>query len=225
MKLQLSLDINDKLALRDPQSSALGKSIVHHGLELMVELGYEQFTFKKLAERLGTTEASVYRYFTNKHRLLLYLLTWYWNGLEYAISLVNKNLEDEQLCIRNALKILTSGLPDDIDLLHLDTHKLYLLAVCESSKAYLIKDVDSINAYQLFKPYKSMAHQLALLFQRANSSYPYPHSLASTVIEAAHNQHFFAEHLPSLTDFAGKEHTAPLMSFLIQLVESALVKK
>jgi AcrR family transcriptional regulator len=222
MKLQLSLDMGDQLALRDPQASTLGRSIVHNGLELMVELGYEQFTFKKLAERMGSTEAGIYRYFTNKHRLLLYLLTWYWSGLEYAISISNKNLDDKRKCVSNALDILVLGLPEEIDLFNLDTRKLYTLAVCESSKAYLLKDVDEINAHRLFMPYKSTVHQLALLFEQVNPDYPYAHSLATTVTEAAHNQHFFAEHLPSLTDFAGKEHTAPLLAFLNQLVQSVL---
>ena len=37
----------------------------------------EEFTFRKLAQKINTTEASVYRYFENKHRLLIYILAWY----------------------------------------------------------------------------------------------------------------------------------------------------
>ena len=50
------------------------------------QLGFEQFTFKKLARAIGSTEASVYRYFDNKHRLLTYLIAWYWKWMEYQIN-------------------------------------------------------------------------------------------------------------------------------------------
>ena len=34
-----------------------------------------------------------------------------------------------------------------------------------------------------------------------NPDFEFPHMLVSTVIEGAHNQRFFAEHLPALTDY------------------------
>jgi hypothetical protein len=33
-----------------------------------------------------------------------------------------------------------------------------------------------------------------------NGAYKYPHMLISTVIEGSHQQRYFSEHLPSLTD-------------------------
>ena len=50
MNLQISIQPSLKLALRDPEASALGRKIIREGIVLMCELGYEQFTFKKLAE-------------------------------------------------------------------------------------------------------------------------------------------------------------------------------
>lgn len=222
MNVLLSLKANEKLVLKDPEGSVLGKSIVKGGLELMEQIGYEAFTFRKLAEHIGTTEASIYRYFENKHRLLLYLLTWYWNGLEFAIESANRNIDNPRKCAMNAIHILCLGLPDWLDMQNLDKKKLYALAVAESSKAYLIKDVDAVNSYQLFSPYKSNAHVLALIFQQINPKFPYAHSLATTVIESAHNQHFFADHLPSLTDFGGKNHQKELIEFIETLVFSVL---
>ena len=79
MTLQFTLETTEKLALRNPETTELGKKIVRSGLLLMENIGYEHFTFKKLAENIQTTEASIYRYFENKHKLLLYYLSWYWN--------------------------------------------------------------------------------------------------------------------------------------------------
>ena len=38
-----------------------------------------------------------------------------------------------------------------------------------------------------------------------NSTYKYPHMLVSTIIEGAHHQRYFAQHLPSLTDVVDNE--------------------
>jgi len=69
---QLQVSLNSNLYLKDPKSTELGERIVQRGMEMIDELGLEQFTFRKLANDIGTTETSVYRYFLNKHRLLLY---------------------------------------------------------------------------------------------------------------------------------------------------------
>lgn len=70
---QIKFVINEKLYNKDPESSDLGKSIIKHSIELLDELGYEQFTFKKLGEVIKSNESSIYRYFESKHNLLIYL--------------------------------------------------------------------------------------------------------------------------------------------------------
>jgi len=77
MQFQIKIHASERLAIRDPEDTTLGRNIVRQGLILMHKLGYEHFTFKKLADEMHTTEASIYRYFENKHRLLLYILSWY----------------------------------------------------------------------------------------------------------------------------------------------------
>ena len=57
--------------LKDPQGSELGINILKASIELIEEIGIEDFTFKKLSIRIESTEASVYRYFESKHQLLL----------------------------------------------------------------------------------------------------------------------------------------------------------
>lgn len=222
MNLQFSIQPNARLALRNPESTVLGQKIVRQGLLLMYELGYEHFTFKKLGEAIGTTEASIYRYFENKHRLLLYLLTWYWNFLEYSVVVSLQNISDPAQKIKKVIEILTSPLPDWSDTYGLDKRALYGIAIAESSKVYLVKEVDNINREQLFKPYKDLCGRIAAIFLEHNSHYPYPRSLASTLVEMAQFQPYFSQHLPALTDFSGQLNGKNLPDYLEKLVFSAL---
>ena len=74
----MQVNIHNGLYLRDPKETTLGQSILKHSIILIDELGFEHFTFKKLAAKINSTEASIYRYFENKHLLLVYLSNWYW---------------------------------------------------------------------------------------------------------------------------------------------------
>jgi len=56
------------------------------------EFAFEFFTFKKLAEEINSTEASIYRYFENKHLLLLFLMNWY--CVSYFIKINTINVDD-----------------------------------------------------------------------------------------------------------------------------------
>jgi hypothetical protein len=50
-----------------------------------------------------------------------------------------------------------------------------------------------------------------------NPEYPYSNSLISTVIEAAHHQKYFSEHLPSLTEVS-KGNREEVAAFLTDMV-------
>ena len=94
MEFQLQIKMNPVLFLRDPEATDLGRNIISEGIKLIHELGFEDFTFKKLAQRIGTTEASVYRYFENKHRLLTYIISWFWTWMEYQTIFHTNNIAD-----------------------------------------------------------------------------------------------------------------------------------
>lgn len=85
MELQFNSTINEGLYLKNPQSTPVGKAIIRESILMMADLGNEHFTFKKLANRINTTEATVYRYFENKHLLLLYVINLYWLLIEFQI--------------------------------------------------------------------------------------------------------------------------------------------
>lgn len=224
MQFQIRIKPNNNLVLRDPEDSPLGRNIVRQGLILMHRIGYEQFTFKKLANEIGTTEASLYRYFVNKHRLLLYILNWYWNYLEYLLVFSTQNITDPEQKIRKVIDLLVNELPDGLDNSGLDKKALYEIVIAESSKVYLTREVEQINKEHLFKPYKDLCARIADFFEEYNPDYKFPRSLASSLVEMAHYQSFFSLHLPRLTDSSPPGGPAYVLTFLESLVFSAIRK-
>ena len=87
----VQIQIDERVFIKDPNASGLGKKIIEHSIHLIDALGFEAFTFAKLAERIDCTEAAIYRYFENKHKLLIYHLTWYWRWMEYQLMLNARN--------------------------------------------------------------------------------------------------------------------------------------
>jgi hypothetical protein len=101
---------------------------------------------------------------------------------------------------------------------------LYRIVICESSKSYYTKNVDLENTYGFFRSYKSLCSKISEFMAGINSDYPYSHALASTLIESAHQQVFFSQHLPSLTDIKVKSEADydKLVEYLEHLVFTQL---
>ena len=196
----LQIKMNESLFLKDPQSTELGKRIVQQGIYMIADLGFEAFTFKKLSVELESTEASIYRYFENKHRLLIYLIAWYWSWIDYQIDYETNHTLDPILKLTRALEILCTKPQPDMAFPDIDETALRQIMVAESDKVYLTKQVDSDNKQGLFRGYKSLCKKLGKMVLGVNPSYPYPSSLISTVLEASNQQVFFAHHLPSLSE-------------------------
>ena len=222
MDFQLSFKVNEHIYLRDPESSELGKQIVKNAIDLIYELGFEHFTFKKLATKMSTTEASIYRYFENKHRLLLYILNWYWSYMEFLVDFTIQNIQDPKEKLIKIITLFTQSLPESVG--QLDYNKSYLnqIVLSESSKVYLIKEVKEINSYQVFKPYKDLCNKISEVMLSLNPTYAYSRSLSSTLIETAHSQQYFSKNLPRLTDISSEKDEKFVFNYLNQLVFSAL---
>lgn len=220
MELQIRIKMNEHLFVRDPESTELGRKIVRQSIQLIHEIGFEDFTFKKLAAVIHTTEAGIYRYFENKHRLLVYLVTWYWNLLEYQVLYQINNLVDPEMKIRKVIELLSKEIDENIGGNDIDHKALYQIVIAESNKVYLTKEVGENNKVQLYKPYKDLCARIANLLTEYNPNYAFPRSLASTLVEMAHFQYFFMHHLPSLTDFGQDKDTRKLHQFLEVLVFS-----
>lgn len=224
MKLQLQIKMNEALYLRNPENSELGKNILKHSIQLIYKTGFETFTFKKLAEDIGTTEAGIYRYFENKHKLLVYLAAWYWGWLEFQISFHTNNIEDPSVRLKRVIKLLATAVEDDEQTIHINESLLHQIIISEGSKAYLTKQVGEDNKQHFFKPYKDLCAVIGNIISECSPEYKYPKSLASTIIEMAHFQNFFMNNLPSLTDFSDTKEESEIIAFLNDLVFSTLKK-
>ena len=200
MDFQVTFKINEKIFLRDPESSEVGKQIVKNAIDLIYQLGLEQFTFKKLAVETNSTEATIYRYFENKHRLLLYILNWYWCYMEFLVMFKLQNVADKKEKLKLIVELLTHELPESSG--KFDYNKKYLnqIVIAESSKVYLVKEVSEINKGEVFKPYKDLCARIADVISEYSPAYKYPRSLSTTLIETSHHQQYFSAYLPKLTD-------------------------
>lgn len=219
----LAFKLNEHLFLRDPQNTNLGQNIISKSVELIDELGFEQFTFKKLAEAIESTETSIYRYFENKHRLLLYLVSWYWSWIEYRIDLSTNSSQSALEKLKASLWVISEKKVYDPTFAFVDECALHRIVISELDKTYLTKWVDKDNQEGLFGGFKSLCKKIAALVSEIDPTYPYPNSLISTTLLAAKQQMFFAVHLPSLTNLSKEGNThEKVYQFLERLVLDTL---
>jgi AcrR family transcriptional regulator len=223
MNLNVDIKINEKLYLRDPKSSDLGKKIIKHGIVMIEQIGIEDFTFKKLALEIKTTEASIYRYFENKQLFLLYILSWYWQWLEYLIVYKTNNITDSFQKIEITLDVLLLNTDADLESgLGVDKKLLHLLVIKESSKSYLNHQVQKYNEASFFKAYKDLSKRIASILLEINPNYKYSKSLTTTILLMSRNLYFFMENLPSLTDYAETKEEGHTKNFLKNLISSSI---
>lgn len=225
MKLHVHIKMNEELYLRNPEGSELGKKIIQYSIQMINKNGFEAFTFKKLADEISSTEASVYRYFENKHRLLIYIVAWYWSWLEFQISYETNNIVDPTLKLKKIIKLLASTVEDDDTTIYINESLLHQIVISEGSKVYLTKHVGEDNKHHFFKPYKQLCAAIGSIISECNPDYKYPRSLATTIIETAHFHNYFMVHLPLLTDFGENKNEAEIVSFLESVVFSSLAVK
>lgn len=218
MGMSIRVLLSDKLCLRDPNQTDLGRRILDKSIQLIDELGFEGFTFKKLATAIGSTEASIYRYFENKHRLLIYLVAWYWAWLEFVIDYQIHNISDPMTRLRRAIDALANANQDDPTTAHINESVLHRIVVAESSKAFLTKSVDGEHQIGLFQGYENLVNKLAGILVEVNPSFPYPKALAVTAIETSRKQLFFAAHMPSVTDLTVTPNDANSLSEFLELL-------
>ena len=180
-------------------------ALLQGSIDMIDAVGFESFTFRKLGQQINSTEASIYRYFENKHKLLLYLTSWYWGWMEYRLVFNIANIQSPKDRLVKAIQTLTEQIEEDNSFTHINKSKLYRILISEASKSYLTKEVDAENKEGVFAGYKKLVARVSDIILEINPDYKYPHMLISTVIEGAHHQRYFAEHLPRLTDIVKGE--------------------
>lgn len=225
MEYQVKFLINDKIYLRDPENSELGKMMIKKAIELIADIGFENFTFKKLAVEINSTEASIYRYFENKHRILLYILNWYWSYMEFLVNIKLENIVDNREKLKTILHLLTDEFEENQSEFEYNMFKLNRIIIAESSKVYLVKEVVEINKEEVFKPYKNLSARIADVILEYNPKYQFPKSLSTTLIETSHYQQYFSSYLPNLTDAASHKTDNFTYKYLENLLFSVLGDK
>ena len=196
----VKIGINENIYVKNPESSDLGKRIIERSILMIDEMGFESFTFKKLGVEIGSNESSVYRYFENKHKLLLYLTSWYWGWLEYQLVFTTNSIDDSIKKLEKAIEIVTKTTIEDSSFSHINEILLHKIVINENSKSYLTKEVDIENKEGYFKIYKRLVSRISKMISGVNTEYKYPSSLASTILEGSLHQHFLKDHFSSLTD-------------------------
>ena len=186
--------------MKDPQSSELGKRIVSGSIGLLERVGFESFTFKKLGAEIGSTEASIYRYFESKHKLLLYLTAWYWAWMNYRMYFALANVDSPVDRLKRAIRLLSQEVIEDSEVGHINETVLHKVVIAESTKVYFNKEVDEQNSAGVFMAYKELVQRVSDIILEIDKGFKYPHMLVSTVIEGSQHQRYYTEHLPKLTD-------------------------
>ncbi|WP_299125584.1 TetR/AcrR family transcriptional regulator [uncultured Winogradskyella sp.] len=196
----LKISVPDKIYIKDPESSDLGKRIIEHSILLIDEIGFDSFTFKKLGVKIGSNESSIYRYFESKHKLLLYLTSWYWAWIEYQMVFTTFNMPNKEDQLFKAIDVVTKTIEQDVTFTHINEVVLNRIIINEYSKSYLTKEVDVENKEGYFVVYKRLIMRLRDMIININPKYKFASSLASTIVEGALHQHFLKEHFISITD-------------------------
>ena len=219
--LTLKIQVNEKIYVKDPETSTLGKKIIQESIVLIDEIGFEVFTFKKLGERIGSNESSIYRYFESKHKLLVYLCSWYWGWMECRLAIYTTNIVDPMDKLKRAITIVTEKIHDDTTTLHINESVLNKIIIAEFTKTLLTKEVDEENKEGFFLVYKRVINRIIDIIQEVNPDYSYAKSLASSIVEGSLHQHFLKDHLKTITDC--NENKSPTQ-FYIDLAQKTLSK-
>jgi AcrR family transcriptional regulator len=215
----IKISINDKLYLKDPETSDLGKRIIQNSIYLIDEIGFESFTFKKLGEKIQSNESSIYRYFENKHKLLVYLSSWYWSWVEYNLIFETNNISNPNKKLEKAIKIVTQKVEDDQKTPHIDESILNKIIISEFTKTLLTKEVDEENNEGFFLVYKRVIYRLIEMIENANPKYPFAKTLASSIIEGTLHQNYLKNHFKTITNLSEKDC---ITDFYLDIVKKVL---
>ena len=214
--LKIKIEISPELYSKNPDSSNLGKTILSKSIEMISQMGFEDFTFKKLGNAIQSPESSIYRYFKSKHNLLIYLTSWYWSWMEYRLVIATTNVSSAEKRLEIAIDLLTKPVLVDNNFSYINEVLLSEIIFSESIKVFHTNKVDEENSRGCFKAYKKVVQRVSDMVLEIKPDFKYPRMLISTVIEGAHQQKYFSEHIASLTDISNDKST--ITSFYKQLV-------
>jgi AcrR family transcriptional regulator len=223
MEIGISFKLNESLFVRDPQETELGKRIIKHSILMIDEMGFEAFTFKKLAAEIGSVEKSIYRYFDSKHLLLLFLTSWYWEWVHYLIRMNIKNITDSKIKLNKAIENIVLAKAENPINPEINESVLHRVIINEGAKSYHTYAVDKENKAGLFFSYKALVTTISDMIIEINPAFPYSKSLSSNIFEMANNQVFFAEHLPKMTNLENNDSKEKELIKMLQFFTDKLL--
>ncbi len=219
----LQVQVSEALYLRDPEKTELGQHIVSDGIELLDELGFDKFTFKKLAAKIDSTEASIYRYFRSKHQFLQYVVSWYWAKLEYDISYEINNLKDPKEKLDRAISIIARSDADDPATTHVNEKTLHKIVVAEAARVYMTKKPEDVKDEELFSGYNLLRERLQSIIKELKPDFKFTRKLAMILIMTIHQQIFHTElGIDRSKTKSKKQARVQIVQFARHLVYSAL---
>ncbi len=207
MSRGIKFSLSKKLYVRDPQETKYGKRLLRHSIILMDQLGLEQFTFKKLASEMKSTEASIYRYFENKYKMLSYLGCWYWEWVHYLIDIHTLNIKDPKHRLQLTIHQLIHASNESVMTEYINENALHRLLIREGVKVIHFQDVDQAKEQGLFKSKINLIEKVSDTLLQLNPDFAYHRTLASTIIDMVDNQIYYAHHLPQLSSLSSSENT------------------
>lgn len=219
MNLHFQVHIPSRMAQHDPSLSRTGLKILNTAIQMIADEGYEVFHLSRLAEKADTVESTVYRYFENKHKLLLYISGWYWAYLDFSIDYESRNLNEPRQILNKAIEMMAGkDLPQNNSLIG-DPQLIHRIIIMEFSKIYITQLALEDNKEGYFVYFKSFVNKIAKLLSEVMSGYKFPRSFAFLLVSGIYQQAYVAEKLPALSEFDFKE---PLDKFLSRFMNNLI---
>lgn len=212
-----TVQLDKTLFVKDPSTSEVGKEIVRKSVKLLAKEGIENFNFKKLSQAIASTETTIYRYFTNKHQLVMYLSSWYWVKLESRIVFATANIPDPKEQLQKTIKELCFRIPKSAESNQLDEQLLQELVFNDSWKAFDSNLPTACNPKSYYVAYEDLCDRIAVILHACDKSYKTPKALASALIDTSHRQMFFQKHLSHISDI-GKTNKS-IENLLLSMVD------
>lgn len=222
-KVSINIDICPSTFLKNPMDTELGKSIIKRSIVLFSKIGFEDFNFKKLAKEMASTEASIYRYFENKYKLLSYLVAWYWDYLHYIILFDIRNIDSAKDRMHIIIKTLINATGLTTVPTYIDMAALHILVVENASKVYHNKQVDKLKEEGFYNNLQKLVKTISSAIMSIDKKYKYPVALANTVIDMSLNTEYNIIHFPGLTDFDKSKSINPRQE-TVRIVEYIIDK-
>ncbi|WP_194775660.1 TetR/AcrR family transcriptional regulator [Pararhodonellum marinum] len=221
MELNIHYPNNPNLFIKNPETSSLGLKIIEQSILLIQDLGLEDFNFKKLACALETNESSIYRYFENKHNLLIYLTSCYWDILALKIEFSTNHIKNPEEKLDRLLDVVTDIKKASPKISNINVEDLHDIVISESSKAYLTKKAMKESQDGFFESYSRLIKSIADIFIEVNDEYPFPKALAINLLETTYEQYFFSKYFKPFTEI-NNEKESSVRAFLETLIYNTL---